>query len=153
MNESTLMGGVESSTICQRAWEDSYPLVYLVIDRSHYGCETNRSWRIHQTPPGHSLGKTWRLEQKPTERDFVEVQLSQGEISACCWRNNKRVWMHWREKEELALLTQGNTAPLNWQRLLLWWRGRAVSECSASTAVWDAVGETCISSAVPRGQR
>lgn len=101
MNESTLMGGVESSTISQRAWEDSYPLVYLVTDRPHYGCETSRSWRIYHNSSRPQPGKTWRLEQKPPERDSVEVQLSQGEISACCWRN-RRAWMHWRQKEELA---------------------------------------------------
>ena len=71
-------------------------------NRPHYGCETKRSWRIHHNSSRPQPGKTWRLEQKPTERDSVAVQLSQGEISACCWRNNKRVWMHWTEKEELA---------------------------------------------------
>ena len=123
MNESTLMGGAESSTICQRAWEDSYPLVYLVTDRPHYGCESNRSWKIYHNSSRPQPGKTWRPEQKPAERDSVEVQVSQREISACCWRN-KELGCTGDRKRSLPVLslTHGNTAPLNWQRLLLWWR-------------------------------
>lgn len=93
-----------------------YPLVHLVIDRLHYDVKLTEVGKSTITTPGHSLGNL-RLEQKPTERDSVEVQLSQGEISACCCKNNKRVWMHWRQREWSLLvlsLTQGNTAPLNW---------------------------------------
>ena len=64
MKESTLMGGVESSTICRRAWEDSYPLVYLVIDLI-MDVKLKGAGESTTTPPGHSLGKPGDLNRNP----------------------------------------------------------------------------------------
>ena len=110
MNKSTLMGVEGSSTVCQRAWDESCPHVHLVIRRqtSVWAVKPKEAAEPTTTPLGHGMGKPV-LEQKPMERgDFSMLLKQQQQRSLDALETERGTW-------PVLSLPQDNTALLNRQ--------------------------------------